>query len=62
MPPTDTVRPSRVWYWYWASPRSLAMDWKAWDADNQFRLVLVSLEDTSRRISSISFLLTGLQT
>lgn len=49
MPPTDTVRPSRVWYWYWGSPSSLAIHWNAWDADNQFRLALVSLKDTRGR-------------
>lgn len=45
MPPTDTHRPSRVWYWYWRSPSSLVIYWKAWDGADQFRLVIVSLED-----------------
>lgn len=53
MPPTDTVRPSRVWYWYWDSPSSLVIYWKAWDEEFQSKVVLVSLKDTVSRLASI---------
>lgn len=53
MPPTDTVRPSRVWYWYWDSPSSLVIYWKAWDEEFQSKVVLVSLKDTVSTLASI---------
>lgn len=37
-PPTDTVRPSRVWYWYCCSRRSWVMWGKACDGAFQLRV------------------------
>lgn len=42
-PPTDTVRPRSVWYWYWCSRSSCVMWGKACDAAVQFREFPVSL-------------------